>query len=230
MVNIGHAQSIRNIFRVVGHFADGCYILRLQTIGNTHFIEIGITRKRENSRILVLPAKLAHAILSGRLEDRDFNCLALNRSIGLSSLTGGNRKERLVGYGLYKTVSQRVEHGAQGSNIFCVGYMLLGLRTYGTVVDNGTAFYGVRSAVNRDRRIDKVAVHVIVTDSLFRKLAGRARHPVVMAFDARRRVENRTQAGTWIMSSFKLGLIEREGVAGRLCYPVAGALRTCIYR
>src|ERR1700721_2658598 len=91
-VNIGHAQSILNIFRVAGHFADGCYILRLQAIGNAHFIEVGITRKRENGGILVLPAKLAHAILSGRLENRDFNCLALNRSIGLSSLTGGNTK------------------------------------------------------------------------------------------------------------------------------------------
>src|SRR5271156_1267739 len=105
MVNIGHAQNIRSIFRVAGHFADGCYILRLQAIGNTHFIEVGITRKRENGRILVFPAKLAYATLSGRLENRDFNCLALYRSIGSSSLTGGNRKERLVGYGLYKTVS-----------------------------------------------------------------------------------------------------------------------------
>src|SRR5580698_2229315 len=49
-----------------------------------------------------------------------------------------------------------------------------------------------------------------------------------MAFDARRRVEDRTQSGAWIVSSFKLRLIQGEGVAGRLCDPVTDALRAGI--
>lgn len=50
---------------------------------------------------------------------------------------------------------------------------------------------GVRSRVDRDGGIDKVAICVIVADSLLGKLAGGASHAVVMAFDARRSVENR---------------------------------------
>jgi hypothetical protein len=65
-----------------------------------------------------------------------------------------------------------------------------------------------------------------VADSLFGKLAGRASDAVVMALDARRRVENGTQSSAWIMFPFKLCLIEGESVAGRLGNPVADALST----
>src|SRR5271167_2491676 len=102
--------------------------------------------------------------------------------------------------------------------------MLLGLRTNGTVVDNGTARYSGRPSVDRDSGIHEVSVCVIVPDPLFGKLAGGAGYSVVMTFDARCRVENGTEPRAWIMSPFKLGLIEGEGVARRLCYPVADTL------
>jgi hypothetical protein len=68
-----------------------------------------------------------------------------------------------------------------------------------------------------------------VADALFGKLTRRASHTVVMAFDARRRVENRTQAGACIVSPFKLCLIESEGIARRLFNPITDALRTGIH-
>jgi hypothetical protein len=46
-----------------------------------------------------------------------------------------------------------------------------------------------------------------VTDSLFGKLAGSAGHAVVMAFDARRPIENRAQSSTRIVLPFELCLI-----------------------
>src|SRR5580658_4141523 len=136
MVNISQTQSIWNIFRVGGHLADRGDIFRLEAICNAHLIQIGIAGKRENGRILILPAKLAYACLSRRLQNRDLDRLAVDQPIALTRLSSGNRKERLVAGGLYKAISQRVEHCAQGTDIFGVRYMLLGLRTYGTVVDN----------------------------------------------------------------------------------------------
>jgi hypothetical protein len=69
-----------------------------------------------------------------------------------------------------------------------------------------------------------------VADSLLGKLACGASHAVVMAFDARGCVENRAQAGTCIVFPFKLRLIEGEGIAGRLRYPITDALRAGSYR
>jgi hypothetical protein len=65
-----------------------------------------------------------------------------------------------------------------------------------------------------------------VPDSLFGKLAGRAGHAVVMALDASRRVENRAQSTVCVVFPFKLRLIQEEGIARRLRYTVADALRT----
>jgi hypothetical protein len=45
-----------------------------------------------------------------------------------------------------------------------------------------------------------------------------------MATNAGCRVENRTQSGTCVVGSLKLRLVERKGIAGRLCDPVADAL------
>jgi hypothetical protein len=102
--------------------------------------------------------------------------------------------------------------------------MLLGLGAYGTVINNGAASYRVRSLVDRDRGIHKVAIRIAVAHALFGKLTGRAGNAVVMALDACRRVENRTQPGACIMSPFKLCLIESESVAGRLFNPITDAL------
>jgi hypothetical protein len=63
-----------------------------------------------------------------------------------------------------------------------------------------------------------------VTNSYFRELASRTRYAVVMASNAGCRVENRTQSGTCVVASLKLRLVERKGIAGRLCDPVADAL------
>jgi len=100
---------------------------------------------------------------------------------------------------------------------------------YGTVVDNGTARYSSGSLVDRDRRIDKVTIRVVVADALFGKLTGRVSHAVVVALDARRSKENRTQPGAGIMSPFKLCLIEGESVPGRLFCPITDALGTGIH-
>src|ERR1700733_8732922 len=125
MVNICQAEGVRLVFRVGGHFANRGDIFGLQAICNTHLIQIGIAGKRENGRILVLPAKLTDSRLARRLEDRNLNRLTVNRSIALSLLIGSNRKVRTVIDRLYKAISQRVENRAQGSDILRVWYMLL---------------------------------------------------------------------------------------------------------
>src|SRR5579863_8111521 len=107
--------------------------------------------------------------------------------------------------------------------------MLLGLRTYGSVVNNGTAAYSTRALIDRDSGIEKVSVSVRMAEALFGKLTSRTGHAVIMALDAGRRVEHRTQPGAWIMSSFKLRLIQSKGVAGRLSYSVTDALRSGIH-
>ena len=113
---------------------------------------------------------------------------------------------------------------------FCARYMFLGLRTDGSVVNYRTAGYSIRTPIDRDGGIDKVAVCVRVAEALFSKLAGRTSDSVVMAFDARCSVENRPQSSARIVSPFKLRLIQSEGVAGRLSYAVTDALRAGIRR
>src|SRR5579863_1990203 len=112
MVDIRQSQSIRNIFHVGSHFADGSYIFGFQAIGYAHLVQVGIAREREDGRILVFPAKLPYSVLSGRLENRHLNRLALNQAIALTGLSGSNCKVRLIAGGLYEAISQRIEHGA----------------------------------------------------------------------------------------------------------------------
>src|SRR5271156_5240612 len=135
MVDIRHAESIRSVLRVGGHFTDGRNIFGLQAIGNTHFIEIRVAGKRKNGGILVLPAKLSDSCLARRFENRDLNRLTMNHAIGSGSLVGRNRKVRLVVDRLYESITERIKHRTQSSVILCVGHMFLGLRTYGTVIN-----------------------------------------------------------------------------------------------
>src|SRR5277367_6442456 len=86
MINIRQSQSVWLIFQVSGDFADGGDIFRFQAICNTHLIQVSIAGKREDGRILILPAKLAYSSLSRRLQNGNLNRLAMNHSIALSRL------------------------------------------------------------------------------------------------------------------------------------------------
>src|SRR6266576_7357323 len=102
--------------------------------------------------------------------------------------------------------------------------MFLSLWANGAVIDNRAAGNRVLTVVDQHGRVHKVSVGVLMPNPHLRNLAWPTGYGILMAIDARGRVEYRAQAGMDVFSFFKALLIEGKSVTGRFGYSIANAL------
>ncbi len=86
------------------------------------------------------------------------------------------------------------------------------------------------STVDQNRGIHKLPRRISMSGAEFRDLARRPRHAILVTLPASRRIKHRAQSRAWVMPSFKLRLVVREGVTGRLSYSIADTLRAGVTR
>jgi hypothetical protein len=106
VVDIGEAVRARSIVGLGDGIADIGDFVRLEAVGNAHFVEISIAGEREQAGVLILPAETAYAHLSGRFHDGHEENLAADFPMRGFALLLREIGEGLVGDGLHKAVSQ----------------------------------------------------------------------------------------------------------------------------
>ena len=148
MVNIREPQAIWNIFGIGCGLAHRGSILRPQPVGDTHFIKIGVTDKRKQTAVLVLPTEAAHACLTGSLQDRNLNSLTVNSSFTNFWLVFGNGLQSTVVNRFDKAVPKSVECRPQRSDVLRNRHVFLRLWNDRAIVDYGTPADAIRTVVN----------------------------------------------------------------------------------
>src|ERR1700719_1426423 len=78
VIDVRQAEIVRSIFGIRGDFADGCDVFGTQTVGYSHFIQVGVANEGKQAAVLILPAKAADARLPGRFQYRNFDGFAMN--------------------------------------------------------------------------------------------------------------------------------------------------------
>ena len=136
----------------------------------------------------------------------------------------GDRDQSLIVNGFHKSITQGVEGGAQCADVFCVGYVLLGLRTDSAIVDNGPAHNGVLSVIDEDCRVNEIAIFILVPNPKFCELAGSPTVRIFVTTDTGGCVVHRAKSGLYGMILLVDLLISGKGVSRRLDDSVADAL------
>jgi hypothetical protein len=144
--------------------------------------------------VLVFPAEASHASLSRSFKDRGLHDFAVNSAVGQLRLSLGDRDQCRVVNGFHKSIPQGVEGGAQCADIFCCRDVFLSFRTDRAIIDDGASRNRIFAVVDKDSRVNEVAVFVIVSDPEFRELAGSPAIRILMATDAALRVISRSKS------------------------------------
>ena len=76
VIDVGKTVGSRCVIRLRNRVADVGDLIRLQAVGDAHFIEVRIAGERQQARVLVFPTEPAHAHLSGSFHDRDLKDLS----------------------------------------------------------------------------------------------------------------------------------------------------------
>ena len=178
--------------------------------------------------MLILPTEAADARLSRRFENRDRDGFAMDAAFADIELVLSDSLQGCVVDGLDEAVAEGVESGAQGSNVFGIGDVLLSLRNQRAVIDDGAEGDGVCAIVDGDGGGDEIAVGIEVAGADFGELAGAAADGILVAVHAGSGIKYRAQTGACIVRLFEIGLVDCIRVAGGFCNAVADALRALI--
>ena len=173
--------------------------------------------------MLILPPETPDTGLTRGLEEGNLDGLPVDPPLARLTLSRGEGQQRTVVNRLYEAVAEGVERGAQCPNVLANRYVLLCFRNDGSVVENGPPLNGGRTIVDRDYRIDEIAVVVAMADAQLGELARCAAHRVLMALCAGASIENGPQARCDIVLCLVDLLVSCEGVTRRLCDAVANA-------
>jgi hypothetical protein len=150
----------------------------------------------------------------------------MNHAVGQLRLSLRDRDQCRVVDGFHKSVTQSIEGGTQCADIFCRRDVLLSFRTDRAIIDDGAAGDRIFAVVDKDSRVDEVAVFVIVSDPEFRELAGSPTVRILMATDAALCVVGRSKPiGDRFVLLVNL-LVSSKCVSGWLLDPVADAVCT----
>src|SRR5215472_18662973 len=87
------------------------------------------------------------------------------------SLIGSDGEQRVVVDSFDEAVSQCVQHGTEGANVFGIGHLLVGFRTDGAVVDDGATCDRAAAVIDRNGWVDEIAVRVEMAGADFGDLA-----------------------------------------------------------
>src|SRR5260370_24551706 len=135
-VRAGGVVGFRDGIAEIGDF------IRLEAIGDAHFVEISIAGEGQKAGVLVLPAETANSGLTRRFDDGNIKHLATNLVVAFLALVLGEVDKSLIGDGFHKAISEKIQRNAEGTNLFRVRDALLNLsavegciREDGAVVD-----------------------------------------------------------------------------------------------
>src|SRR5581483_6936553 len=174
--------------------------------------------------MLVFPAEATHARLTWRLEQRHLDSFAVDSTSADLGLSGRDGLQCRVINRLHEAISQRIERGAQGADVFRRGYMLLSLWSDGPIVHNRAPGDTGGAIIDRDGRIHEITVCVPMSDAQLRELARSAAHWILMTLGAGTPVVHGTEPGAHIVKGFVNLLIQGVRIAGGFRDAVAGAL------
>src|SRR5277367_3454264 len=104
MVDVGQAKVIRLIFDAGGGVEDCCHVAGPEPVGYPHLIEIGISNKREQAAVLVLPAEASDAGLSRSLKNGGLDYFPMNSTFAQLRLLFCNRNKSAVVNGFHKSI------------------------------------------------------------------------------------------------------------------------------
>ena len=82
---------------------------------------------------------------------------------------------------------------SQCADVFCRGYGLLGFRADSAIVDNGSSGNRVFPVIDKDCRVNEIAIFIIVPNPEFRDLTCGPTIRILMTSDATRRVVYRSK-------------------------------------
>src|SRR6266478_2428294 len=223
MIDIGKAESVRNVLRVCRHLADGRGVLRAQSVGHAHFVQVGVADEREQTAVLVFPAETPNTRLAWCLQNRHLDGFAVDPARADFGLACGDCQQRAVVDRFDESISQSVERCAQCPNILGDWNVFLCLRNDGAIIHYGTAANLVSATVDWHRGIHEIAVCIAMAGPQLGELARSAAYRVLMALDTCSRVEHWPESCAHIVRGLVDLLIELKSVARRLGNSVARA-------
>src|SRR5437016_621121 len=223
MIDIGEAEIVRDVLRVYRHLADGRGVLRAQSVGHAHFVQVGVTYEREQTTVLVFPAETPDSRLAWCLQNRHLDGFAVDPARADFRLACGECQQRAVVNRFDESISQSVERCAQCPNILGDWNVFLCLRDDGAIIHYGAAANLVSATVDWHRGIHEISVCIAMAGPQLGELARSAAYRVLMALDTCSRVEHWTESCAHIVQGFVDLLIEPKSVARRLGNSVAPA-------
>src|SRR5712691_10739987 len=128
VIDIGEPVRIRLVIWLGSGIAELCHLVRKEPIRDSHFIEIGIARKREQTRLLILPTESPNPGLSRGFHDGNIERLAADFAVRGLALSAGKINKSLVGNRFDEAVSEQIQRYARGPDCLGVGNTLLNLR------------------------------------------------------------------------------------------------------
>jgi hypothetical protein len=225
VVDVSQAEVIGLIFRVLRGLENGSHVGGAQPVRDSHLVEIGVANKGKQAAVLVLPAEASDAGLSRSLKDRSLHNFAMNPAFAQLRLSLGDCNQSPVVNGFDKSIPQRVEGSAQCADVFCCRDVLLGLRTDRSIINNRSAGNRVLPVVDKDGRVNEIAIFILVPNPEFCELAGSAAVRILMTTDAGSCVVHGPKSGLHGMVLLIDLLIAGKRVSGWLGNSVADALR-----
>src|SRR5258708_35595908 len=108
MIDVGEPIGPRHVVRLRDGVAELGYLVGLKAVGDAHFIEISVARKRQEAGVLVFPAEPPHAHLSGSFDDWHTKDLAAAFAMRRLALWLGKVQESLIGNGFDEAVTQKI--------------------------------------------------------------------------------------------------------------------------
>jgi hypothetical protein len=171
--------------RHVGRLAYGRHLVRLQPIGDPHFVQVRIGRERQERCVLRLPTEATDRALAGRFEDRD-----LERD---AAVLASERFERPVRNRFNEAVAEEAERHSERVDGIAIRHALLGLRTNRAIVDQRAAGDRVLAIVDANHRVLKPAVNGVAGAQLA-DLTGTTADGVLVTLPAALGVVDRTEA------------------------------------
>src|ERR1017187_10283174 len=114
--------------------AAGRHLAFLQTVRDSHLVQIRVSGKRQQTGVLVLPSEAPDPVGSFALGDKHLDRLAADLPVRSFALFLAKSNQGLVGDGFNITVPERIGGEPSSAYRLCRGYALLNLGADGAVI------------------------------------------------------------------------------------------------
>src|SRR5438034_1018788 len=133
-IDVGEAIGAGLVIGLAGGVAQAGDFVGLEAAGDTHFVEIGVSREGQKAGMLVLPAEAANGGLAGGLENGNVEDLAANLFVVFLTLFPSEVHESLIGDGFHKAIAQEIQRNTESADFFGIRNAFLNFRSGERVV------------------------------------------------------------------------------------------------